>query len=858
VPGTQPSAGTPAALRGRYAIHAEIASGGMATVHLGRLMGPRGFTRTVAIKVLHESFAKDKAFVERFLDEARLVARIHHPNVMPTLDVIAEDDNLRIVMSYVAGESLALLASASRAKGERVPLRIASAIMSGVLHGLHAAHEAKNEYGEPLGIVHLDVSPQNVLVGIDGVSRVLDFGVARAKATGVKSDGPAGGKSAYLAPEQVRGGEVSPRTDVFAASVVLWELVTGEPLFAGDNHAATMHNVLGGVIPAASERVTGVPPRLDQLLLTGLKRDPNQRFATARDIALELEQAIPPALASEVGRWVEEMAAPALATRAAEVKAMEISMPPALPGLVEPRAMYGDDAAVNLPSDDLIEDLSGSSFLEQPPPGANDRVPQRAADGSIRWQPRKDAAATPRVARAAPAVRPPASKSATAVARPKAARSWRGLALILAASLGALALMGFVARALFVPAYVRSTTIEEAAAHGVTLTVKSASLSSDGVELQGLVASLAGVGALRITIPTADVRDVFSARTSVVLRKVEISMDGDAREVLASLGAWSAAHRGKTRASSEAMGGTIEMPAAHLTWTRLHDGVGRAEASLEGTLGAPGGAAIADDGHLLGTNVRLETSSGTFGPWSLDVAVSLKGTRARLALDPAVPDGPNALLIVDASGESTFDVTVPRVPVTTLGIPRSVVRPGLPFPQATDVALHYAHSSDEQVVTSLRAGFYGLHVPELGGLVDAHLSGDVSGAAGASLPLKNGAVTLGPLRPSAFPPALRANLAWKAEPVPCSALAALPTPTVAASDLTRKAVTGDLGDLGELARDLGALGQAVGAVKVTGAFGATGTVAFDSDDPSHVKISTTTSNACGVALFQPKASPATR
>ncbi|HZU82484.1 MAG TPA: protein kinase, partial [Polyangiaceae bacterium] len=153
---------------GRYTLCAEIASGGMATVHLGRLLGPAGFARTVAIKRLHPPFAKDPEFVASFLDEARLAARIRHPNVVPTLDVVAIGGELFVVMEFVLGESLAELSRHSQSRGDVVPAAIAAAIVSGALHGLHAAHEARDEVGELLGIVHRDVSPHNILVGADG------------------------------------------------------------------------------------------------------------------------------------------------------------------------------------------------------------------------------------------------------------------------------------------------------------------------------------------------------------------------------------------------------------------------------------------------------------------------------------------------------------------------------------------------------------------------------------------------------------------------------------------------------------------------------------------------------------------
>src|SRR5450432_3116813 len=170
----------PVRVIGRYALYGKLAAGGMATVHFGRLLGPAGFSRTVAIKRLHPQFAKDPEFVAMFLDEARLAARIHHPNVIATLDVVALEGELFLVLEYVQGESFASLLRAARDRRTPVPLPVVSAVMTGVLHGLHAAHEAKNERGEPLRLVHRDVSPHNVLVGADGVPRVLDFGIAKA------------------------------------------------------------------------------------------------------------------------------------------------------------------------------------------------------------------------------------------------------------------------------------------------------------------------------------------------------------------------------------------------------------------------------------------------------------------------------------------------------------------------------------------------------------------------------------------------------------------------------------------------------------------------------------------------------
>src|ERR1700722_11590150 len=273
----------------------------MATVHLGRLLGHVGFARTVAIKRLHPKFAQDPDFVSMFLDEARLAARIRHPNVVPTIDVVATSGELFLVMEYVQGESLARLVRISRDKDTLISPNVVTTIMAAVLQGLHAAHEARDERGDPLGIVHRDVSPQNILVGTDGMARVLDFGVAKAAGRiQTTREGQLKGKLGYMAPEQF-GGEVARTPDVYAGSVVLWEALTGQRLFAGESGPATMKMVLEGGAVAPSCHAPGIPPALDALTLRGLDRDPLRRFPTASAMALELEDCLTPVPASRIG-----------------------------------------------------------------------------------------------------------------------------------------------------------------------------------------------------------------------------------------------------------------------------------------------------------------------------------------------------------------------------------------------------------------------------------------------------------------------------------------------------------------------------------------------------------------------------
>jgi serine/threonine-protein kinase len=296
----------------------------MATIHIGRLLGPVGFARTVAIKRLHPPLARDPEFVAMFLDEARLAARIRHPNVVSTLDVVATEGELFVVMEYVPGESLARLLRAVRAANGIVPVPIAATIMVGVLHGLHAAHEAHDERGQPLRIVHRDVSPHNILVGTDGDAHLIDFGIAKARGRmQVTRQGQIKGKLSYMPAEQLMGQGLDHRADIFAASIVLWESLTGQRLYQGSDDGDVYAKVLMGKVDPPSLYAKGLSAAIDAIVLRGLARDRAQRYATAREMALALEAAIPLAPPSQVGGWVESLVGDALADRTAQIAGIE-------------------------------------------------------------------------------------------------------------------------------------------------------------------------------------------------------------------------------------------------------------------------------------------------------------------------------------------------------------------------------------------------------------------------------------------------------------------------------------------------------------------------------------------------------
>ena len=310
----------------RYAIYDAIASGGMATVHLGRLIGTAGFLRTVAIKRLHSQFAHDADFTAMFLDEARLASRIQHPNVVSTLDVVMNGDELLLVMEYVRGESLSRLIRRARDRGDYLPPRVVVAIMSGALHGLHAAHEAVDEKGASLGLVHRDMSPQNVLVGTDGVARVLDFGVAKAAGrVHTTRDGDIKGKVLYMPPEQLSAAPLTRTADIYAAGVVLFEALTCLRMFAGDNEGAALTKIIQNDIqlPSSSDPALAA---FDRIVRRATAADPKARYPTAIAMAAELEAHCgPSAPNAEVSACMQELVGELLDERARIVAEIERS-----------------------------------------------------------------------------------------------------------------------------------------------------------------------------------------------------------------------------------------------------------------------------------------------------------------------------------------------------------------------------------------------------------------------------------------------------------------------------------------------------------------------------------------------------
>lgn len=301
---------------GRYEFLVPIAEGGMASVWAARLKGSRGFSKTVAVKTMLPSVSDDPQFEQMFLDEAQIASRIRHPNVVEIMDLGEQDDVLYLVMEWVDGEPLSNLRRAAAKQGG-IPRGIAVRIVADACAGLHAAHELKDETGQLVGLVHRDISPQNLLITFDGVVKIVDFGVAKAagRSTGQTTAGQVKGKPPYMSPEQALGDVVDRRTDVFALGIILYQLTTGKHPFRGESDLVTLQNIVSDrpiVPPRAHDKE--YPRTLEAAVMKALDRKRESRFQTCADFEAALDEVfakeVSRARAEDIGKFMRKMLGP--------------------------------------------------------------------------------------------------------------------------------------------------------------------------------------------------------------------------------------------------------------------------------------------------------------------------------------------------------------------------------------------------------------------------------------------------------------------------------------------------------------------------------------------------------------------
>jgi eukaryotic-like serine/threonine-protein kinase len=322
---------------GSYELLFLLARGGMGSVYLARHVGAAGFERLVVVKRIHPHLAGEPEFRAMLVDEARLSALIRHANVVPALDVVDDGGSLGLVLEYVESVSLSHLLRAASTRRRLAPA-IVCRIVADALAGLHAAHEAKDLGGRSLGIVHRDVSPQNILVGADGVSRLIDFGIAKAaERVSTTRSGVLKGKLRYMSPEQARHKDIDRRSDVFAAGAVLYEAWCGRPAFRGDTEASILLELLAGEITEPTQP-DGEPLDADaaEVLARALATRPEDRFASAAEFQKALTRAVPPASQTDVAEAVNDHAGHILESqRKGLAKALEGAPEPSIPLQVE-------------------------------------------------------------------------------------------------------------------------------------------------------------------------------------------------------------------------------------------------------------------------------------------------------------------------------------------------------------------------------------------------------------------------------------------------------------------------------------------------------------------------------------------
>jgi eukaryotic-like serine/threonine-protein kinase len=356
---------------GRYELLIPIGTGGMATVYLGRVHVVGDVYREVALKLMHPFIhAEGRESAVSLIEEAKLAVRIRHPNVIPVVEVGEGPQGVFLVMEYVEGDTLSAINRVMRNENRTVPMPIAARIITDALAGLHAAHELKDDLGQPFHLVHRDFSPQNILVGIDGISRLTDFGIAKAAGRmGVTSSGVIKGKVSYMAPEQALGKRVDRRCDIWAAGIVVWELLVGRRLYKQDDQVATLLKIVSETPPRVREHRPDIPQALDDLVAEALSVDVDKRIPSAAEFRRRLTEAWKLAggiaEASEVGEFAAQVGATKLSARREQVtRVLRLRARIALVGENARASLAQDSSPHGSPNDETTSAISASSMSQ--------------------------------------------------------------------------------------------------------------------------------------------------------------------------------------------------------------------------------------------------------------------------------------------------------------------------------------------------------------------------------------------------------------------------------------------------------------------------------------------------------------
>jgi serine/threonine protein kinase len=828
----------------RYELVCPVGEGGMAQVWVARQRGKHGFSKLFALKAIHHRFADDPAFRAMFLDEARIASAIEHPNVAQVFDLGEKDNLLYLVMEYVDGDSLSAMISAiARRNGERtatVPPAIALRIVADVLAGLHAAHRLKNEHGELRGVVHRDVSPSNILVGVRGDVKVIDFGIAHAadRAAGDTGVGSLKGKINYMAPEQALKEPLGAFTDVFGAGATLYKLLAGRSAYDGGSEANTLALLMSKVAPAPLGEP--VSPLVAAIVARALSPDPGDRYASAREMQNAIEAAIAEeGYVADVSSWVRDNLSDRARARREQLTQKKKSEPPPAPDL--PFAETMELAKKDVPEDptktpgfmDVRAIVArGPAPIAEPPTDDEEAPPPRAAPAAAR------VATAPMAARPEPTKKKDPPKVVRKEVTPAVVgygdvgrRRIPRIVLIVAAVVGVLTL----AVVLVAPGMVKSRAIAKAREVGVELDIGSAAVSLAGVTLRDVKARIPRIPEIEaLTIARIEVVG-FSGR-EVRVTSLDATIDGGLDDVAKKALALVQENRPR-------IAGTPQEPrryvlvSSRFTWSKAFGEGTRIDAGDVGVDVDTKGAGVEDVKASI-ARFDIKGSERTFGPWGFAYDRTRDVARARLLLDPPLMDGPHVLVVWNRVGSTLFTLSVPRSPFTHLGIRPAEL--GLPADVGTELEakVEGEETAQGKITGSGRIDLWRARVKGFSGPVDVRIEGAAKGSAGRPLDLERTSVTVGPFiawftgtllpRSDGF----RVDAMWKTQPIACEKLA--------------KAEANKMGSIIEAIQDLA---QRTGAARVTGTANASGLFRYDTKTPDDVGVTWTTKDTCGVTIF---------
>jgi serine/threonine protein kinase len=867
----------PGTLIDRYELVYPIGEGGMAHVWVARQHGKHGFAKLFALKAIHSRFADDPHFRAMFLDEARIVSAIENPHVAQVFDLGEDGSMLYLVMEYVDGESLAqvLQSIIKRASGADaiVPTGVALRVIADVCAGLHAAHRLTDDTGLLRGIVHRDVSPQNILLATKGDVKLIDFGIALAKdrAAGDTSHGSLKGKLHYMAPEQARQEKVGPYTDVFAAGATLYRMLAGRPAYHGDSEAGTMALLVSGAAPPPLP--ASVPPLVAAIVTRALEADPGDRYDTALGMQRALEAAIvEERLVSDVAGWVKQNLSDRYRERKeqlAKKTSSPPSSPPAVPDLVVPgpAAPYAKTAVADekpepikpkpKPEEALALDVAPRagraralpgeivSFTAaltepepEPPPPSSGNGPGFIDVQALAAKRGKPIAAVskpplgpmpksqPDAALASPAPKREAKSEESEVA--KKSSSWIKVAIAV------VLFVVLVSAGLFLlPMIVRDRIIASAREAGVELSFDGIGVGFSGVSLKNVKARI-------VSIPGVELRadEIFASGTSAANVRVsgaELKVDGAVQDVGMRLVDFYTRDHPRF-AGTPAEPRHVSVGGARLAWTNPFGEGTRIDAS---DVGAELDSKGTDDIRAGLGRFEIKTKRTVLGPWMASFEQSPgAGARARLILDPAVPDGPSVLYVFGKEVTPKLTVRIARSPLAQLGIRADDL--ALPATPTTELEakIEGGLAPSGRIEATAKIDLWAARVKLWKSPVDIHVEGSASGLPGKPLELDKTTASIGPfvahVTGTITPDndGVRFDAAWRTTPIQCGAIARAEAKT-----------------MGTFVSTLQELAQKTGAARVTGTAQATGIVKYDTKTPDDASFTVTAKESCGISLF---------